>query len=111
MQSPIELQLVLHPWMYGAQKNSATVREIENALEGLGIAITSWGHATLSSQISATNYARLWGAPPKISAGFQFETSDESLHVPAALSTYVESIALCPAHITFDSAKPPPSAY
>ncbi len=92
----IKLQLLLrHP---------SAEPELDPALRKLveshGLTITCVGRATLSATLAEADFARLFGPPPPVNAGFAADPlATPALPVPAALHDAISLITIAPRHI------------
>ena len=69
-------------------------------LEALGFAITACGRASVSANVSEDDFARLFGPPLPVKAGFAAgPLAAPSLPVPPALSDAITLIAVAPHHV------------
>ncbi|MEO7581101.1 MAG: hypothetical protein ABIT83_26140 [Massilia sp.] len=91
----IKLQLLLrHP---GAEP------ELDPALRALleshGLAVTCSGRASVSATVPEADFARLFGPPPALSAGFaESPLAAPALPVPPALQDAISLITIAPRH-------------
>lgn len=81
---------------------SAGPREIEQVkrwLDDQGVHVTGAGARSVSAEIEADVYRRVFGEPPASTAAFAASAAAaESLPVPAALRDVIELITLTPRH-------------
>ena len=104
---PIKLQLLLDK----AHRRDESKRAVQEALAGLGMRVTKVGAATVSAEIDASDFERLFGrkfkephAPDDARAvGFQGPTGDSPLPIPNPVRDYVASITVSAGFIAMDS--------
>ena len=95
----IKLQLLLrHP---GAEPELDPA--LRARLEALGFTVTCAGRASVSATLSEADFARLFGPPPPLQAGFAAgPLAAPDLPVPPALSDAVTLITIAPRHTATD---------
>lgn len=98
----IKLQLLLrHP---GAEPELDPALRAQ--LEALGFAITGCGRASVSASVSEDDFARLFGPPQPVKAGFAAgPLAAPGLPVPPALDDAIALITVAPRHV---ATQPPP---
>ena len=91
----IKLQLLLrYP---GAEPELAPA--LRSLLESHGLTVTCAGRATVSASVSEADFARLFGPPPPVHAGFAASpAATPDLPVPPALADAISLIAIAPRH-------------
>ncbi|MES2320519.1 MAG: hypothetical protein V4631_23830 [Pseudomonadota bacterium] len=91
----IKLQMLLrHP---GAEPELDPA--LRALLESLGLDITCAGRASVSATVSDTDFARLFGPPPPVQAGFAASPlTAPDLPVPPALHDHISLITVAPHH-------------
>jgi hypothetical protein len=70
------------------------IGDAKRALSSLGIASTGHGDATISAEIDAEDFEKLFG-----SAATAPRSWNENLAVPSALRSHVQSISVAPPHL------------
>jgi len=90
----IKLQMLLHA-LTRAELDEADLRL---QLSKLGIRTTGVGLATVSAEISADAFEKVWGKPPAEASGFALDLEGCALPVPSALAASIESISTVPRH-------------
>lgn len=69
-------------------------------LEALGLTITGIGRASLSASVSEDDFARLFGPPRPVNAGFAAgPLTAPDLPVPPALAHAISLITIAPHHV------------
>lgn len=94
----IKLQMLLHSLTRAALDEPA----LRSQLSQLGIRATGVGLATVSAEISADAFEKVWGKPPAVVSGFAPDLEACALPVPAALAASIESISTVPRHSAFE---------
>lgn len=91
----IKLQLLLrHP-----RSDIALDPALRARLEQQGFQITGSGRASVSATVSEADFARLFGTPPAVHAGFAPDPlHTPALAVPAALDADISLITVAPHH-------------
>ena len=95
----IKLQLLLrHP---GAEPELDPALRAQ--LEALGFTVTCAGRASVSATVSEAGFARLFGPPPPLQAGFAAgPLAPPELPVPPSLANAVTLITIAPRHTATD---------
>ncbi|MES2018742.1 MAG: hypothetical protein V4484_19805 [Pseudomonadota bacterium] len=76
---------------------------LRSRLESHGLTITCVGRASLSATLPDADFARLFGPPPPLKAGFAADPlATPALPVPAALQDAISLITIAPRHVAPD---------
>lgn len=91
----IKLQLLLRRPSLEAELDPA----LRALIERLGMRVTGAGRASVSAEIAEPDFAKLFGPPPAVRAGFApSPLAAPALPVPAPLSDAVSLITVAPRH-------------
>lgn len=105
---PLKLQLLLQK----GHRDEQASRAVQEVLTDLGIRPTAAGEVTVSAEIDAPDFERLFGRKPEepdtprdIGAlGFRGEPSAAELPIPDRLRDYVANITVAPEYIRMSPA-------